>query len=380
MKIALVSPYDYASPGGVTVHVSQLRRQLEQRGHKVTVLAPCSKASRPVEDPGFIPLGRPFPMPTGGSIARITLSLTLGPKVKDILQDGQFDIVHLHEPLVPFLPITVLRFSQSVNVGTFHAFHGSSPAYRYTRRVLRRWFRKLHGKIAVSELARDFVNRYFRGYYNLIPNGVDLSHFSPDAAPIPELRDGKRNILFVGRMEKRKGLKYLLGAYSRIKWDNPDTRLIVVSSQKLNPECERVIAERGIRDVYMMRNVPYQDIPRYYSSADVFCSPATGKESQGIVLLEAMAAQRPIVATSIPGYAAVISHGVQGLLVEPKNEEALADSLLLLLKDTQLRQEMGERGRQKAQDYSWERVAGRIEDYYLRLLSERRLLSGIGGQ
>lgn len=318
-------------------------------------------------------------MPTGGSVARITLSLTLGPKVKAILQDGQFDIVHVHEPLVPFLPITVLRFSQSVNVGTFHTFHRSSPIYRYTRRILRRWFRKLHGKIAVSELARDFVSKHFRGYYNLIPNGVDISHFSPDAAPIPELRDGKRNILFVGRMEKRKGLKYLLGAYSRIKWDNPDTRLIVVSSQKLNPECERIIAERDIRDVYLMRNVPYQDISRYYSSADVFCSPATGEESQGIVLLEAMAAQKPIVATSIPGYAGVISHGVQGLLVEPKNEEALADSLLLLLKDTQLRQEMGERGRQKAQEYSWERVAGKIEDYYLRLLSERRLLSGIGG-
>jgi len=371
VRIALVSPYDFAYPGGVTVHVSQLKAQLQRMGHKVSILAPCSKPDDFIGEPALIPIGRPYPLPMGGSVARIALSLTLAAKVKSALREGEFEVVHLHEPLVPALPITVLRFSQSINVGTFHAFHGTSRLYRYTRRILRRWFRKLHGKIAVSRPAMEFISKYFPGFYNVIPNGINLEMFSPQVIPIPELRDGKFNILFVGRMEKRKGLKYLLGAYARIKWYYPNIRLIIVSPQKLNRECEQMISERDIRDVLMFQNIPYQLIPRYYRSADVFCSPAIGKESFGIVLLEAMAAGTPVIATQIPGHASIITHEQEGLLVPPQSEEAIAAALMRVLEEKGLREGLAEAGQAAAMDYGWESIAEKVEGYYRRLLSER---------
>ncbi len=369
MKILQVSPYDWAYPGGVTSHVSRLSEQFSRMGHSVTILAPSSKPIEPPSD-NLITLGRPIPLPVSGSVARVTLSVRLAPKVRAILSDREFDVVHLHEPLLSALPITVLRLSKSVNVGTFHAYTRKSLGYRSLRPILKRWFKKLHGKIAVSSAAAGLVSKYFPGYYNVIPNGIDLPHFSSEARPIEEFRDGKTNILFVGRLEKRKGLRYLLAAYAKLKWDHPDTRLIVVGPGKLDPVSERLVAERGIKDVVFAGGVPYENLPRYYRTADIFCSPATGKESFGIVLLEAMAAGKPVVASNIAGYAAVVRQGEEGLLVEPEDEDALASAITQLLDNTELRTTLASKGTERAREFSWEKVSRMVMDYYERLLSE----------
>ncbi len=373
MKIALVSPYDYSYPGGVVRHISSLESCFTRMGHTVKIIAPASK---PVNDYGdrFIPIGKPRPIPTSGSIARITISLNLANQVKEVLEREKFDIIHLHEPLVPALPLTILRHSQAINVGTFHAYHGpSSWAYFYTRPILKRWFRKLHGKLAVSKPAMTFVCRYFPGYYTIIPNGVDVDHFSTPVPPIEAFADGKQNVLFVGRLEKRKGLKYLLAAFHHVQRHFPMTRLIVVGPDGgQREECERLVAHNGVRDVVFVGYVHYGELPRYYGTADIFCAPSTGLESFGIVLLEAMAAAKPIVASNIDGYASVVSQGDEGLLVEPKDEDALADALMRLLADKGLREEMGARGRKKAEEHSWPRIAERVMDYYQRLLQDNR--------
>lgn len=374
MKIGLVSPYDYAYPGGVMAHIFHLSQHLIKAGHEIKVIAPLSSPPA-ILDKGFIRLGRSVPVPTGDSTARISLSIWLEPRIKQLLKEESFDVIHLHEPLAPIIPLFILQLSQAVNVGTFHAFHGSGRMYWLTKYILRRWHDKLDGRIAVSKPALGFVSHHFPGDYKVIPNGIEFERFSKQARPLTEFQDGKLNILFVGRLEKRKGLKYLLGAYSKLKWKYPNTRLIVVGPGNPEPESYRFIAERNIEDVVFVGSVSYEDLPRYYQVADIFCSPATGKESFGIVLLEAMAAGKPIVATSIEGYSSVMTHGQEGLLVPPKDEDALGASLETLIEDASLREELANNGHQKAPKYDWEVVTSQILDYYTFLLNNRRVTS-----
>jgi phosphatidylinositol alpha-mannosyltransferase len=373
VKIALVSPYDFAHPGGVILHISYLDRYFTKMGHEVKIIAPASQA---VPDFGdrFIPIGRPRPIPSSGSIARVTISVVLAPKIREVLEREKFDIIHLHEPLMPMLCTSILRLSDTANIGTFHASYGK-PGYNFARPVgkwiLRRWFRKLDGKIAVSKPAVEYAHTNFPGYYNIIPNGVDLEHFSPDVAPIEEFKDGKLNILFVSRLEKRKGLNYLLQAFRQVKEEIPNTRLIIVGpGTRLRRRYEKYVAKNGLKDVIFVGLVSYDELPHYYQTADVFCAPAIGSESFGIILLEAMAMSKPIVASSIEGYASVISHGVDGLLVPPADKDKLAKALISLLNDESLRRQMGAKGRAKALEHSWERISQRVFDYYVRVLSE----------
>lgn len=363
MKIALISAYDFAHPGGVTEHVRYLAAGLRRRGHEVTVLAPSSDREASEADRDFIAVGRPFPIPMHGSVARITVSLHLTNRIKHLTRDNGFDLIHYHEPLMPVLPVTALRYSRTVNVGTFHAFARSNVGYYYGKPLLKRYVRRLHARIAVSNPAREFVTHYFPGHYEVVPNGIDFRRFQ-NKPPYPELRDGMCNILFVGRLEYRKGLGYLLRAFQQLKQQFPQLRLIIVGDGPLRRWYGNFIARKQLDDVVMAGYVPAAELPRYYASCDVFCSPATGDESFGIVLLEAMASGRPIVATSIDGFRAVVSHGREGLLVERKSRRQLAYALQTLIANPALREAMGEAGRSKAQQYDWERIIDQVEDVY----------------
>ncbi len=368
MKIAMVSPYDFTWPGGVTAHVAQLARALGRSGHEVQVLAPHSP-SRDFQDSDLlVPFGRSVPLPSGGSTARVTLSWWLYPKIRALLKKEQFDIIHLHEPMVPILPLCVLEFSKSINVGTFHASYSRQHLYRAFQPIIKRWQKRLHGSIAVSPAARRYVNNTFPGEYEIIPNGIDYKHFSANVAPLPQYQDGKLNILFVGRLEKRKGLRYLLEAYSKLKWEMPNTRLIVVGPGNPDKESYRILSSHGLRDVEFAGRVSYDELPRYYATADIFCSPATGGESFGIVLLEAMSAGKPVVASDIEGFRGIMTDGEQGLLVPKKDTGALANALGRLARDPELRSKLGGQGSRSAEDYRWEVVAGRVEEYYNRCI------------
>ena len=387
MNIGLVSIYDFGYPGGVNQHCTHLAQEFMQAGHRVRIIAPCSRPTPfPVADI-LIPLGRPLPIPTAGTTARLVLSMRLASKVKSLLEREDFDVLHLHEPLCPTLPTTILRQSRSINVGTFHAWHGSrrilgtSAADRlytfFNTYVRNHWVSRLDEMIAVSDAAREFVGRHFPGNYRIIPNGIDLDYFSPTVKPIEEYVDGKLNILFVGRLEKRKGLKHLLAAYTKLKWDFPNIRLLVVGPGKLDPDSERLLGERNPKDVIMVGGVSHEDLPRYYKTAEIFCAPATGKESFGIVLLEAMALGKPVIASNIRGYAGVMTDGVEGFLVAPKQEDELSEALASLIQDKSLRDEMGARGLISAQEYSWEKIANRVMDVYNNALTRHSITPAI---
>jgi phosphatidylinositol alpha-mannosyltransferase len=318
-------------------------------------------------------IGRPIPLRVSGSVARITLSLRTAGQVRRVLEEHDFDVVHVHEPFMPQLPIQFLRYSTAVNVGTWHAARDSNFIYLYGRRLIKRWQSKLDGKIAVSTAAVKHIERYFPGYYNVIPNGVDVDHFANEAEPLAEFDDGKRNVLFVGRPEKRKGLKYLIRAFVGVQRAIPESRLIVVGAGRFD-RYEGAVRRARLRDVEFRSYVPFPELPRYHHTAHVYCAPNTGFESQGIVLLEAMAAGLPIVASNIDGFAGVLTHGVEGLLVRPEDPQALADALIELLRNPTRGAEMAVRGRARAQQFRWDRVSQQVLSYYERLMYERQLI------
>ncbi len=373
MKIALVSPYDFAYPGGVINHISCLEQQFTRMGHEVKIIAPASKAIYTIGD-RFIRIGTPRPFPVSGSVARVTISLRLESQIKEVFDRENFDICHLHEPLMPTLCTTVLRLKRAPMVGTFHA-SGGKPWYTMWTPVGKwyfdRWFRKLDGRIAVSNVALGYVSSYFPADYTIIPNGIDTEHFNNHASPINEFNDGKLNILFVGRIEKRKGFDYLLKAYKQVKREIPNCRLIAVGpGVRLRNKYQKRANRNGLDDVVFTGYANYNDLPRYYKTADIACFPATGWESFGIVLLEAMAVGKPIVASRIDGYSSVLTNGVEGLLVPPRNTEKLAEALITLMADESLRRQMSNRGRPKALEYDWARIAQRVLDFYVETLNK----------
>ncbi|HYF64492.1 MAG TPA: glycosyltransferase family 4 protein [Herpetosiphonaceae bacterium] len=361
LHIALVSPYDSVYAGGVTEHVNQLAHHFRQWGHSVKVIAPSSQ--RVVGDPDFIPVGRVTPVAVNGSVARVSLSVMLAPQIRRILARERFDVVHVHEPLSPTLPTTFLSCSDAVNVGTFHASATRSIGYTFVQHWLQRVEQKLTGRIAVSAAAREFANRYFPADYAIIPNGVDVETYSRPAPAFP-LPGAGPTVLFVGRFnEERKGFRYLLDAMSLVQRSRPDARLIVAGGGDPTP-FRALIRQAQLRNVQFVGYVTKQQLAALYQTTTVFCAPSTGGESFGIVLLEAMAAGAAIVAADNPGYRDVLEHRRQGLLVPAQSAEALAVGILQLLDDRASREAMAAAGRAKSQHYAWDRVAGRVFDYY----------------
>ncbi|MBT5319735.1 MAG: glycosyltransferase family 4 protein [Chloroflexi bacterium] len=373
MKIALVSPYDFAYPGGVTTHISRLAEEFAVRGHEVNVLAPCSEPFTPSQDYEIVPCGRPVPVPIGGTVARVALSVWNRPRIKALLKNGGYDVVHIHEPFAPVPPNLGARTTSALTIGTFHAYRERGHLYRMSKYMLRTNPHRLDGRIAVSDAARRYVDRFYPADYKVIPNGIDFDRFASPRPRMEQFDDGQINLLFVGRMEKRKGLRYLLSAYADLKWDYPGLKLTVVSPGEPDAESQRVMGERNITDVVFARSVSDEDLPAYYQSSDIFCSPATGGESFGIVLLEAMASGTPIVASDIAGYRDVISHGDEGLLARPGDPAALSGAIRTLIDDPQRRAEMGTIGQTRAYEYRWSSVATQVLDYYDKAASRPRL-------
>ena len=227
--------------------------------------------------------------------------------------------------------------------------------------------KKLHGKIAVSEPARQFISQHYPGDYEIIPNGVNTELYS-SAQMLDKYKDGYINLLWVGRLDKRKGLKYLLEAYGSLKWNYPKLRLIVVGPGEPDGDCYRTISERNLQDVTFIGSVSDKTKASFYKTADIYCSPATGNESFGIVLIEAMAAGTPIVATNIEGYSSVITNERNGLLVPPKNPNEIAKSIARIIEDKNLTKKLIATGYKDVEQYKWSKVTDKVLKVYRKQL------------
>ncbi len=274
MKIGLVCPYIYPENGGVAQHVRFLYENLRQRGHDVRVLTASHGPQRSSEG-DIIRLGMGFSVPINASVGTLTFSPRYLSQIGAMLDREQFDVLHFHEPFVPFLSLFLLRESSSVNVATFHAYAGFSPSYEFGSRALRGYASRLHGRIAVSAAARHFIDRFFPGDYKVIPNGVDVGRFA-NAVPVARWQDGTPNVLFVGRHEPRKGLLHLLKAHRILRKTGSDARLLVVGSGPQEREARRYVATRGLQGVEFIGRVTDDQKAQLFRTADVFVSSATG--------------------------------------------------------------------------------------------------------
>lgn len=370
-RVALVSPYDWSQNGGVTEHVRQLTSQLRQRNIDVTIIAPSSQPD--LIEPGLVSLGSVVPVPINGSVARTTLSPAVIDNVHTLLARTKFDVIHLHEPLAPMLPLSVLNASPSPNVGTFHASGQRSLGYAASRKLLDWLAQRLTVRVAVSQAAARFAQQYFAGEYTIIPNGVDPTQFNVNVEPFSEWRNGRPTVLFVGRFEEpRKGFTALLAAFTKVQQALPAAQLLVVG--RGDPAVFQA-QECSVHSLHFLGPVSAAALPRYYRSADVVCAPSTGQESFGIILVEAMSSGCPIVATNIEGYSQVLTHRREGLLVPPNHPDALAVALLQVLGDRQLQQAFSLAGPTTAARYAWPDVSDRIIEVYERARTRAGLTS-----
>lgn len=382
MKIGFVAPYDWSVPGGVKHHIEALSYEFKGAGHQVKIIAAGARHKHVQEQPSpdLIEIEGPvIPLPTSGSEARVVLAARFSHKVKAILARERFDVVHLHEPLMPVICPLALRHSKvhphTLVVATFHAYReNENIGYKLGRPILHRCLGRLDGRIAVSEAAREYTSGYFPGDYRVISNGVDLTRFgNTSLEAVPQFADGRPNILFVGRLEKRKGFIHLLRAFVEVQAKMPQARLIVAGAfnQEQQEPFARQAESDGLHEVHFINWPPTDMLARLYRTADLLCAPSTGFESFGLVLVEAMAANRPVVASNIPGYRAVVRHEVDGLLVPPGDETGLAAALLRLLADKEQQERMGRNGRERAESFAWNRVAAKVLAYYDELRKQR---------
>ncbi len=360
MKLAIVTASYHPHPGGVAEHVAGSAAALAERGHEVTVLAPGPPLAE--DGPEVVRVGRRVPIPWKGASAGVTLGSGLLRRLRALLMPGRFDVVHVHEPLTPLLPAAAvwLAFGNGVPVAaTFHAGAESDLPYRLLRRPLGRVMARIEGRIAVSEVARDLIERYFPGEYAIIPNGVDVSRFRPTPRP------GTATILFVGRLDPRKGVDVLVRAMPGVRARVPEARLLLVGDGPERRRLEQLAARLAPGAVvFAAGDTPNEALPAWYARADVACFPSTHNESFGIVLLEAMASGRPVVASDTPGYRVLIQDGTNGRHFESRNPADLARVLVDLLSDPARANPLTEAGLRTAQAHRWDRIAPQLEHQY----------------
>jgi len=350
MNIGMVSPYSWDFPGGVNRHVDQLSDHLRERGHHVQVIAPGGQNGE-----GFFSVGGSFAVAANRSRANISFGPRVAARIRKLLRSEPFDVLHLHEPLIPSASMLALFFSRCATLATFHAAReGGSAGYRLARPILRPLSGRIDVRAVVSPAARELVSRYFPGDYRILPNGVDTARFSPEG-PVLEEWTGGFNLVFVGRDEPRKGLDVLLRALPMVREAHPEVRLLVVGVE------EPAARHEGVA---WLGRLPDDLVPAAYRSARIMISPALGMESFGIVLVEAMASGVPVVASDIPGYRAVLEDGIQGRLFPPGDHLALARELNRLIEDEGAREEMAESALARASMFSWENLVEDVETAY----------------
>jgi phosphatidylinositol alpha-mannosyltransferase len=371
MRIALVSPYSWTYPGGVTRHIEALAEQYLAEGHDVRVLSPVDpddhltarlhRGARPATQAlpeWLVPLGRTVGYPSNGAVSNVAYGTSTISTLRRELRGGSFDVVHLHEPVALAVCWDALLNVDAPLVGTFHCY-SENPFSNNVANLLgaRRRLNRLHVRVAVSEAAAWTGKRFYGGSYRIIPNGVDVP--AVPAARAPRAPGEPLRIAFIGQAVERKGLPVLLRAFEALREHMPvELHVVGVRPDELAP---LMIDDR---DVHALGKCSDEDKRRVLERADMLCAPSLGGESFGMVLTEAFAAGTPVVASDIAGYRDVVTDGVDGVLVPRADPTALAEVLRDLALDPGRRDELAAAAARSAQRYAWPRVASDVLGAY----------------
>jgi phosphatidylinositol alpha-mannosyltransferase len=362
MKIGLVCPYSFDVPGGVQFHVRDLAAELIARGHQVAMLAPAEDAG---QLPAYVTVtGRSVPIRYNGSVARLNFGPVTAARTRRWLSEGSFDLVHIHEPITPSLGMLALIYADVPLVATFHSSQTSSRALRAAYPLVRSSMEKIGGLIAVSEDARRTVVDHLGGDAVVIPNGVYVSRFSQAAPEERWMGTAKRPVLaFLGRLdEPRKGLKVVLAALPGLLAEYPGLRLVVAGSGDANDQLERLGRSRDAVEVVGL--LSDEQKARLLKSCSLYIAPQLGGESFGIVLVEAMAAGAPVIASALPAFSRVLGDGTYGRLFEVGNPQALARAVSGSVRDVAATEAQVERASQAVWRYDWSKVTDQVLAVY----------------
>ena len=374
MRIGIVCPYSWDIPGGVQAHVRDLAEELISLGHDVSVLAPGDD-ELPDLPPYVVIAGKAVPIPYNGSVARLQFGLVSAGRVRRWLRDGDFDVVHVHEPAPPSLSLLTCMIHDGPLVATFHMATVRSRFLSMFDSVLQPFLEKLSGRIAVSPAARKVIVEHLGGDAVVIPNGVAVAHFE-DAPPLPGYPREGGTVGFVGRYdEPRKGMDVLVAALEMLAPQHPDLKLLVAGRGEAGEFRDQLPRSLRAR-VELLGQVSEPDKASLLRSVDVYCAPNTGQESFGIILLEAMAARTPVVASDIEAFRRVLGGGSAGELFPVGDPVALAASLAALLDDPPRRAALSAAGTRAVAPYDWPTVTKQI----LRVYEIAIAASGVRGR
>lgn len=362
MRIGIVCPYSFDVPGGVQAHVHDLAEALIEMGHHVSVLAPAD------DDTGLSPWvvavpGRTVPVPYNGSVARLAFGPMTAARVRKWLREGRFDVLHVHEPMVPSLSMLACMAARGPIVATFHTAYPRSRWLNAAQSMLQPMLEKVHGRIAVSSAARKVQVEHLDGGAVEIPNGVAVARFAA-ALPFPGWPGEGGAVGFLGRFdEARKGFPVLLAAFEALAAERPGLRLLIAGPGDQDELRARI--SPALRDrVVVLGLVSEADKARMLRSVDVYVAPNLGGESFGMILTEAMAAGTPIAASDLDAFRAVLAGGSAGELFPTGDSVALTKTLAALLDDPPRRADLAARGRATVAAYDWRRVAAQVFAVY----------------
>ncbi|WP_104525679.1 glycosyltransferase family 4 protein [Blastococcus atacamensis] len=368
MRVGLVSPYRWDVPGGVQYHVRDLAETLRGMGHHVEVLTPAEREES-ITDPFITFAGRTVPVPYNGSMASVQFGPVSAARVRRWLREGRFDVVHVHEPSSPSVSLLVCMLAQGPIVATFHTATTRSKMLVVLGPTVRPWLERIAGRIAVSDFARRVQVEHLGGDAVIIPNGVHVGRFAegPTLTGRPRGADGP-TVGFVGRFdEPRKGLPVLLEAMRTVVRDHPDARLVIAGRGDAD-ELERMVGEDLRPHVALLGEVPEAGKAALLRTVDVYCAPNLLGESFGVILIEAMAAGAPVVASDLDAFVRVLDDGRAGIVVRRDDPSALGRALSELLGDPARRAQLAARGSELAAQYDWQVLARRILAVYETVL------------